>query len=554
VSTDRAPQAKSNDDKACTRWFARRRNPSNAANYLNASLLVFRTWFLNETTRMNPNMNYAEGQPGQPRISDGAATGVIHMARKGAMFNDCVALFRRSDSWTVQDETAWQNWMREWVAWLTQPISTWVQRNPPPSGPHPFGYVEAFLTDRGNHATWMWAHTLAMAKAAGWQRLALEWMRQVRSGFPSALVNQIEASGKMPKETARSQGATYARFNLEAIFILGGVIDTICRDWACDSDARFRWDAPMVSEGSAKWIMHRDADSICPSGMETVGLHTTTDVVSEEACKQLCLDGGNRSTRLGTPNSVMETVSCNTFSIRYVRGQAYSCYLRACGPLGSGAAWMEAVPVTDGSLYQTHAFVDPPANGTGSVKRAVDYFLPYALGDKDWHDDHPNQLSSEGKDWSDMGALFHQAAVFIDAEAYHNLSHRVDADFAQNEMNLVLPVQLCSGTNSEEVSGTDGEEVFGKYCLDGSAASTPLPSSTVFLSSTPIPTSRTYSLAPTRDFSTSSCAETRTWVQLRPLLVEQAAFTGGASAPLLAISVSQRWGSLSSGLITSRCD
>ena len=113
------------------------------------------------------------------------------------MLNDCVALLRRSDSWTVQDETAWQDWMRDWLGWLTQPSSEHA-----PS----FGYLEAFLPNRGNHATWMWVHTLAMAKAAGWQRLALEWLRQVRSGFPSALVNQIQASGKMA--TARPEGGT----------------------------------------------------------------------------------------------------------------------------------------------------------------------------------------------------------------------------------------------------------------------------------------------------------------------------------------------------------
>ena len=44
-----------------------------------------------------------------------------------------------------------------------------------------------------------------------------------------------------------------------------------------------------------------------------------------------------------------------------------------------------------------------------------------------------------------------------------------------------------------------------------------------------IPAPTQYSLAMTRDFlSFATCAENRTWVELRPLLVEQAAFTGGA--------------------------
>ena len=386
---------------------------------------------------MNPNLNFAEGLPGDPEISDGAATGLIHFTRMGAMLNDCVALLRRSDSWTVQDETAWQDWMRDWLGWLTQPSSQHA-----PS----FGYLEAFLPNRGNHATWMWVHTLAMAKAAGWQRLALEWLRQVRSGFPSALVNQIQASGKMPTETDRQTGAQYSRFALEAILALGGVAEAICRDWACGDDAEFQWDSPVVAEGSGKWIAHRDVKSNCPSGTGTQSLSKPT--VSEEACKTLCLDGGNRNTRLAR-------TSCNTFTIRYVRGEAHSCYTRACGAIGRGTAWSEAAPVSGGDLFQKHAFVDPPANGSGSVKRAVEYLLPYAFGEKDWHDDHPNQQSWEGKNWTAMGPLLHQAAAFIDSESdrYQALSRRADPDLDQNVMNLVLPVQLCSGRDGEEVLG-----------------------------------------------------------------------------------------------------
>jgi hypothetical protein len=189
---------------------------------------------------MNPNLNYGERLPG---VFDGAASGVIHLTRRGAIYSDCAELLRHSQSWTDEDEMAWQQWMVSWLEWLTT---------------HEFGIIESDAPNRGNHATWMWVHTLSMAKAAGWQRLAFSWMSRLQFGFPSALITQIESTGKMPTETARPTGAVYSMFGLTAIFKLGTVVDSICRDWDCKNASKFKWDSPTslsASQETARWLV-----------------------------------------------------------------------------------------------------------------------------------------------------------------------------------------------------------------------------------------------------------------------------------------------------------
>jgi hypothetical protein len=462
-------------------WFTRGTDSARAAAYLDSSLLVFRTWFLNDTSRMNPNMAYAEGQPG---VSDGMATGVIHMARRGALFIDCAELFRHSQAWTTGDETAWQQWISEWMEWLTT---------------HEFGILESDLPERANHASWMWVHTLAMAKAAGWQTLALDWASRIQTGFPSALVNQIEPTGRLTYEVARITGAVYSMFGLTAIFKLGQVVDAICRDWECDGKSTFKWDAPTslaAAQESPRWVVFREAETTCPSKVrfaiktDCTGVDNceTRSEFTAETCRDKCLAMGSAQTQ-------HNGTSCNAFSLRYVDGVASYCYFRGCKAHGDGTSWTTPMPYTSSRLYEKHAYLLPPRAGTGSVRRALDYLVPYANGSKDWRADHSGQASWEGGDWSDLAPLLHQATKIFGEPSYAASIPRIKqdrfsdfgAEWLKNKIHLVQPLDLP-----------------------------------------PAPTT-TYSLEPTRDFAVhAACTETRTHPQLRHLLYQELAYTGGA--------------------------
>jgi len=463
-------------------WFTRRTNSARASGYLNVSLRVFRTWFLNENTRMNPNMVYAEGLPGK---YDGAATGVLHMTRRAALFNDCAELFRHSQAWTAVDETAWQLWMSAWLKWLTT---------------HEWGILEAELHNRGNHASWMWVHTLAMAKAAGWQKLALDWASRVQAGFPSALVNQIAPSGRLPTATARPTGAVYSMFALTSIFKLGRVIDAICRDWRCDSTTAFKWDAPTsmaTAQESPRWVVLQRATARCGKSLNPFykndcsgAANCETITVSANACRQACL-------ATGSPSAQRNGTACNAFSMRYSNGVPVTCFLRACFEQGDGIAGTTPTPVTceptsadaaycTSTLWQKQAYVLPPQPGTGSVRRAVDYLMPYANGTKNWRADHPGQLSWEGGDWRDFAPILHQAAQVFGEQSYATIIPSIrqsavadfGAEWLKNKLHLLQPHANVTLSESSSTS----------------------------------PAAISYTLEPTTDFAPqAACAETRTW-------------------------------------------
>ena len=448
---------------------------------------------------MNPNLNYGERLPG---VFDGAASGVIHLTRRGAIYSDCAELLRHSQSWTDEDEMAWQQWIVSWLEWLTT---------------HEFGIIESDAPNRGNHATWMWVHTLAMAKAAGWQRLALNWMSRLQFGFPTALVTQIESTGKMPTEAARPTGAVYAMFGLTAIFKLGTVVDSICRDWECSNATKFKWDSPTslsASQETARWLVLQEATTDCADKLseyaDTV-FKKSCDVpdcvqlvdLNEETCRNRCL-------AVGKEERQHNGTSCNTINLRYNRGVADECYFRGCRTHGDGASWTkreEPSPST-GLLWQKHAYLLPPKEGTGSVRRAVNYLIPYANGTKDWRSDHPNQMSWEGGDWRNFAPILHQAALVFGEQSYAVLIPSIKqdrfadfrAEWLKDKIHLVQPLAPIS---------------------------IQIPTSTPS-SSAP----KQYSLAPTRDFSNASCDEIRSWIQLRPLQVQGSAVTGGACVPV----------------------
>jgi hypothetical protein len=223
---------------------------------------------------------------------------------------------------------------------------------------------------------------------------------------------------------------------------------------------------------------------------------------------------------VGTEERQHNGTSCNTINLRYNAGVADQCYFRACRTHGDGTSWTSPRPVlSTGMFWQKHAYLLPPKEGTGSVKRAVDYLVPYGNGTKDWRSDHPNQMSWEGEDWRKLAPILHQAAQVFGEQSYAasipSIKQEKFTDFGaewlKDKIHLVQPlapisIQIPTSTPS-------------------SSTSTPIPTST--------PSPKQYSLAPTRDFSNASCAETRSWLQLRPLLFQGSARTGGACVCVL---------------------
>ena len=84
--------------------------------YLERAAEIWRYWFINPATAMNPNLDYSDIYPGQPSGGIGA---VVNFARF-SIGMECIRLIEAGDTemkvWTQKDRAA----MREWTAKFLQ--------------------------------------------------------------------------------------------------------------------------------------------------------------------------------------------------------------------------------------------------------------------------------------------------------------------------------------------------------------------------------------------------------------------------------------------------
>lgn len=154
---------------------------------------MLRVWFLNPATRMNPNLNYGQGIPGEV---DGRPMGIIG-TRGFVGLVDAIRLLQSSKSWTSADQQGMVAWMSQYLDWLrTSKIGT----------------GEGNATN--NHGTFYDTQVAAIAAFVGKTQLAKEILT---TACQKRIAAQIEPDGKMPRELQRTKSFDYSVFNLRAL-------------------------------------------------------------------------------------------------------------------------------------------------------------------------------------------------------------------------------------------------------------------------------------------------------------------------------------------------
>ncbi len=163
------------------------------ANKVNQHL---KAWFIDNATRMNPHMKYAQAIKG---INSGRGIGIIDAICFIKVTNAILAL-EKHDQITLEDSKSYRAWFDELVTWYTT---------------HQYGIDE--MNNNNNHSTWWGAQVIAYSKFTGnktTQKIAVDQFRK-------QLEIQMVADGGFPDELGRTKPFHYTDYNLEAWSIYG---------------------------------------------------------------------------------------------------------------------------------------------------------------------------------------------------------------------------------------------------------------------------------------------------------------------------------------------
>jgi hypothetical protein len=157
-----------------------------------ASALI-RYWFFNEATRMNPNLEYAQGIPG---ITTGRGIGIIE-SRTLIGIADAVGLLEGSSSWNTTDTKQLQGWYKQYLHWMLS------SKN---------GNEEHHW--KNNHGTWFYVQAIDFALFTADKNKAIQLVNESKKRLDS----QLTKEGKFPLELERTNSLGYSTFVTSAWF------------------------------------------------------------------------------------------------------------------------------------------------------------------------------------------------------------------------------------------------------------------------------------------------------------------------------------------------
>jgi hypothetical protein len=177
--------------------------------YSAAAARHLRAWFVDEATRMNPNLQYAQAIKGR---FTGRGTGIIdtlHLVE--------VARAAGQLDLPAADLAGVKSWFADYVRWMTT---------------HKYGTDERDA--KNNHGTCWCTQVAAFAQLAGDR----EQTEYCRNRLRTVLIpNQMTPDGSFPEELRRTKPYGYSLFNLDAMSILVQTLTT-------NEDNLWKWQLP----------------------------------------------------------------------------------------------------------------------------------------------------------------------------------------------------------------------------------------------------------------------------------------------------------------------
>jgi hypothetical protein len=171
--------------------------------YAEAAARFLRAFFIDPSTRMNPNLNYAQAILG---VNGGRGGGIID-SEALTQLPDAVTLLSKSPNWKASDGKAMSSWFSDFANWMQ------TSKN---------GQDES--RTKNNHGFYYDLQLSTMLLGAGKEAAARELLQQ---SLPKRMDSQIRPDGQMPLEEARRTSWHYCSFNVRAICRAGLVAQSL---------------------------------------------------------------------------------------------------------------------------------------------------------------------------------------------------------------------------------------------------------------------------------------------------------------------------------------
>jgi len=171
--------------------------------YAEAAARFLRAFFIDPSTRMNPNLNYAQAILG---VNGGRGGGIID-SEALSQLPDAVTLLSKSTNWKASDREAMSSWFSDFANWMQ------TSKN---------GQDESRA--KNNHGFYYDLQLSTMLLGAGKETEAWELLQQ---SLPKRMDSQIKPDGQMPLEEARRTSWHYCSFNVRAICRAGLVAQSL---------------------------------------------------------------------------------------------------------------------------------------------------------------------------------------------------------------------------------------------------------------------------------------------------------------------------------------
>ncbi len=206
--------------------------------YSDRAELHLRAWFIDDATRMNPDLQYAQAIHGR---FTGRGTGIIDTIH---LVEVARAIEVLAPSLSKGDLGAIKKWFADYTTWMTT---------------HAYGIAERDATN--NHGTCWVMQVAAFAHLTG----DAKTLAYASERFKTVLLpNQEAADGSFPQELKRTKPYGYSLFNLEAFATIAQILSTPSDNlWTFElSDGRglrkaVAFMAPFIRDKS-KWPLKPD--------------------------------------------------------------------------------------------------------------------------------------------------------------------------------------------------------------------------------------------------------------------------------------------------------